>query len=79
MDFFRDSYNESVDKIHPEDYDNFFKEFTIENVIAKTQNGKVFNIRYRLKMGDEYVKINLRAGQVKEKDGMQLIVGLSMA
>ena len=79
LDFFRDSYNESVDKIHPEDYDNFFKEFTMENVIAKTQNGKVFNIRYRLKMGDEYVKINLRAGQVKEKDGMQLIVGLSMA
>ena len=79
LDFFRDSYDESMDKIHPEDYDNFIKEFTMENVIAKTQNGKVFNIRYRLKLGDEYVKINLRAGQVKEKDGMQLIVGVSLA
>ena len=78
-DFFKDSYEESRDHIHPDDYDQFAEQFTKENILAKTETGKVFVIKYRLKIGDDYVKINLRAGRVKEKDGIQLIVGVGMA
>ena len=78
LDFFADSYNESIGVIHPEDYENFKNEFTKENVLNKTRDGKVFVIKYRLKLGEEYAKIHLRAGMVKEKDGMQLIVGVNL-
>ncbi|MBR5419861.1 MAG: EAL domain-containing protein [Lachnospiraceae bacterium] len=77
-DFFAESYEESKGLIHPDDYEQFTRLFTKENVLAETENGKLYVIRYRLKFGDDYAKIYLRAGQVKEKDGMQLIVGICL-
>ena len=77
LDFFADSLKESEDKILPEDYDEFKKVFTKENVLEKTKDGSVFKIHYRLKIGGEPVRISLRAGLLQEKDGPQLIVGVS--
>ena len=77
IDFFADSFKESEGKIFPEDYDEFKKVFTKENVLEKTKDGSVFKIHYRLMIGGEPVRISLRAGLLQEKDGPQLIVGIS--
>ncbi len=77
-DFFKNSIEESAGLMHPDDYDRFTKNFTKERVLEQTKDGQVYIIRYRLKFGDGYMKICLRAGRVKEKDGMQLIVGVGI-
>ncbi len=77
MDFFADSHKEITAVVHPDDLEHVMSELTMENVLKKTKNHKVFILRYRLKLGEEYVPITLRAGQVEEKDGVQIIVGVS--
>ena len=51
----------------------------MENVLATAQSGKVFIHRYRLKFGDDYTWLCIRGGLVKEKDGMQLVIGVCIA
>ncbi|MBO4373766.1 MAG: EAL domain-containing protein [Lachnospiraceae bacterium] len=75
-DFFGESYSESIAFIHPDDYERFRNSFTKENVLKQTVDGKVYSIGYRLKLGDDYSDIWLRAGRIKENDGEQLIVGV---
>ena len=77
MDFYADSRNEIEDKIFPDDYDTFMEEFTRENILEKTADGDVFMLNYRLIMSGRPVDITLRAGLVKEKDGLKLIVGVA--
>ncbi len=79
VDFFEDTRKESSDRIADKDYDRVMAELTRENILEKTKNGKVFKIRYDLKLGDDYVRVSLRAGLVNEKDGPQLIVGVGYA
>ena len=43
------------------------------------ENGGVYNIHYRLMINGEPTMVSLRAGLVREKDGEQLIVGISKA
>ena len=45
--------------------------------LDRVQKGEVYNIHYRLMINGEPTRISLRAGLVKEKDGEQLIVGVS--
>ena len=78
-DFFGDSIRESEDKIVKEDYSRFMEEFTKEKLLEKTAKGEIFIIYYRLMLGGVPVKICLRAGLVKEKDGPKIIVGISRA
>ena len=76
VDFFGDSIREIREVILPEDYDYFISVFTKEKILRRTLNGGIYRIRYRLQIGQEFVKITLRAGMVMEKDGPQLIVGI---
>ena len=78
-DFFAEAIENGKGRIHPDDYDQLMKSLTMENVLAMTQDGKVFIQRYRLKFGEEYTWVCLRGGLVKEKDGAQLIMGISIA
>ncbi len=76
-DFFAESREQIRNSIAPEDYDKFMQEFTKERILYKTLRGEVFEIDYRLMLGGEPVKVNLRAGVIQEKDGPQLIVGVA--
>lgn len=77
IDFFADSVKESREVIHPDDYDYFMSVFSKEQILDRVQKGEVYNIHYRLMINGEPTRISLRAGMVKEKDGEQLIVGVS--
>lgn len=76
-DFFADTARDAKEVVHPDDLDMVIETFTKENVLKKTKGGKVLKIRYRLKIGDDYVWVSLRAGRVEEKEGPQIIVGVS--
>ncbi len=76
-DFFSDSIRDAKAVIVPEDTEYFESNFSREQVLEKTKNGGIYTIHYRLVIDGKPVKINLRAGMVNEKDGPQLIVGVS--
>ncbi len=78
-DFFEDSRKEVQPMIIPEDKDMFMSEFTKEKILGKTSNGGVFQLRYRIRLGDKPVRLTCRAGLVNEKDGPQLVVGVSVS
>ena len=79
IDFFENTKKESVGKIYAEDLDKFMSEFSREKVLAKTQKGEIFITNYRLVLSGKPVQVCLRAGIVQEKDGPQLIVGISLS
>ena len=76
-DFFSDSIRDAKAVIVPEDTEYFESNFSREQVLEKAKNGGIYTIHYRLVIDGKPVKINLRAGMVNEKDGPQLIVGVS--
>ncbi|MBR5115486.1 MAG: EAL domain-containing protein, partial [Lachnospiraceae bacterium] len=78
-DFFEDSCREIGRVIYPEDLPRFREVFTRENVLGSTKGGGIFKTHYRLVINGEPVMMSLRAGVVMEKDGPELIVGLSRA
>ena len=78
-DFFEDSRQEVDGKIFKDDVEYFLREFTKENVLEKTTRGEIFILEYRLRAGDSYQKVCLRASIVEEMDGPQLIVGVCRA
>ena len=65
--------------IYDEDLDYFLSVFSKDKILNKVQNGGIYNIHYRLIINNEPTRISLRAGLVKEKDGPQLIVGVSIS
>ena len=75
-DFFKDSIEEGKEILHPDDLETFFSSFSRENILGTVETGAVFKLDYRLKIGDDYEKVGLRAGLVKEKEGSQLIIGV---
>ncbi len=77
LNFFEESYINSEGRIHPDDREVLKKVLTKDNILAATRDGKVFKHKYRMKFGDEYIKLSLRAGLVREKDGVQFIIGIS--
>ncbi len=78
-DFFEDSRREVQTLLFPEDRDMFMSEFTREKILGRTMNGGVFQLRYRLLFDKKPVRLTCRAGIVNEKDGPQLIVGISVS
>ena len=79
VDFFADSKENCKGVIHPEDYDSLMEVLTKENFIKQTEGGKVVAHKYRMMLGSEYKWLTLRAGLIKEKDGMQFIVGVAFS
>ena len=77
IDFFEASKREGAENIYSEDLDRFMSGFTREKVLEKTGKGEVYIINYRLVLSGKPVGVCLRAGLVQEKDGPQLIVGVS--
>ncbi|MBQ7200122.1 MAG: EAL domain-containing protein [Eubacterium sp.] len=76
-DFFADSIENVQSVIHPDDLEHFLSVFTKEQILQRTAEGKVFKTTYRLLMDGVTERVSLRAGLVKEKDGPQLIIGVS--
>ena len=79
IDFFEASKRESAGKIYFEDRDRFISEFSREKILTKTQKGEIFILSYRLVLSGKPREVCLRAGIVQEKDGPQLIVGISQS
>ena len=79
IDFFEDSIRDSRGVIYDEDLDYFMTAFSKEKILEKTKDGGVYNIHYRLMINSTPTWISLRAGMVQEKDGPQLIVGVSVS
>ena len=63
--------------ICPDDFEYFMSVFSKKQILDRVNKGEVYNIHYRLMINDVPTKISLRAGLVKEKDGPQLIVGIT--
>ncbi|MCR4640844.1 MAG: EAL domain-containing protein [Lachnospiraceae bacterium] len=76
-DFFGDSVKEALPRLHPDDAECFLAGMDREKILEKVKNGEVFILSYRLKLSSDYEKLSLRVGLVREKDGPQLIVGVS--
>ena len=79
VDFFEDSLKDIKGVIHPDDLGHFLSVFSREKILDRVENGGVYNIHYRLMINGEPTMVSLRAGLVREKDGEQLIVGISKA
>ena len=75
-DFFADSRANGKPLVHPEDYPLFARELTRENILDHIQAEGGFGLKYRLILDGKPVKVQLRAGLVKEPDGEKLIVGV---
>ncbi|SER06226.1 diguanylate cyclase (GGDEF) domain-containing protein [Lachnospiraceae bacterium NE2001] len=76
-DFFEISKKESYRAVHPDDQELFRKMLTKENVLREIEKNGVFILNYRTIINDKPVYTNLRVALVEEKDGPQLIVGVS--
>ncbi|MCR4780676.1 MAG: EAL domain-containing protein [Ruminiclostridium sp.] len=75
--FFSRARSDGKHAIHPDDYDNYCRIFTKENVLSEIGRNKVFVTNYRLLMSGEPKSVTLRAALVKEKDGDKLIVSVN--
>ena len=76
-DFFGVSRSESLRTIHPDDLDMFDKAFTKENVLREIEENGLFAETHRLFIEGVPRYICLKAALVEEKDGQQLIVGVT--
>ena len=76
-DFFEVTKKESKKNIYSEDYERFSNLFTKENVLKEIEKNGIFVLDYRLLIQTVPVYVSLKAAIVNEKDGPQLIVGIS--
>ena len=79
LNFFEDAIRESRFLVYPDDMDILEENLTKEKILEKHENGEILMLKYRLILEGEFVWVCLRAGVVKEKDGPQIIVGISRA
>ncbi len=75
--FFEESRQQSLRAIYLEDLDLFLSTFTRETVFQHIERDGLFVLNYRLVMDGEPRYVCLKAALVKEKDGPQLIVGVT--
>lgn len=75
-DFFRDTYENSMRAIHPEDRKLFHKQVTKENILETLERDGVFSLEYRLMGGDLPTYVKLKVAKVEEDGRAMLIVGL---
>lgn len=74
--FFRRSYENGVNSIHPEDLELLKTQFTKENVLKIIERDSVFVMDYRLKLQDRYHYMILKAACVEESGKKLLIIGV---
>ena len=63
--------------IHPDDIEYFKNIFTKENMMRGIEENGVFQMNYRLVAYGKTIVTGLRAVRIEEKDGPQIIVGVS--
>ena len=76
-DFFNIALEESNRAIYSDDVDYFQKAFTKENVLQRIKENGFFIINYRLMIDGESKNVSLKAVMLYEKDGPQIIIGIS--
>lgn len=77
--FFERSKIDSTKAIYSEDLEYFQKAFTKENVLQRIEENGYYIINYRLMIDGEPQNVSLKAVMFYEKDGPQLIIGVSKA
>ena len=75
--FFERTLEDATRAVYYEDLDLFKTTVTKENVIREIKEHGLFTLEYRLMIKGEPFYVSLKAATVEEKDGPQLIVGVS--
>ncbi|MDO4806975.1 MAG: diguanylate cyclase [Coriobacteriales bacterium] len=76
-DFFEDTLRQGASAIYEEDRNLVFSMLKKENVLSDIQTTGIFVLNYRLVLEGVPTYVSLKAAMVDEKDGPQLIVGVS--
>ena len=76
-DFFVHAREESLRTVYSKDVGYFNRMFRKDRVLREIERNRVFVIRYRMVMNGAPVYVSLHAAMVEEKDGPQIIVGVS--
>ena len=76
-DFFNQAIKESKRVVYSEDIKRFNSVFSKEKILKEIKKNKLFIHNYRLILGDEPIYVCLKATIIEEKDGPQLIIGIS--
>ena len=76
-DFFERAREDGTRTIYYEDIDIFKSTVTKENVMEEIKKRGLFALEYRLMINGEPEYVTLKAAMVQEKDGPQLIIGVS--
>lgn len=76
-DFFKTTLINAEKVIHPDDIEYFKNIFTKENMMRDIEENGVFQMNYRLVAYGKTIVTGLRAVRIEEKDGPQIIVGVS--
>ncbi|MBQ7700404.1 MAG: diguanylate cyclase [Clostridia bacterium] len=75
--FFERSRGENARVIWAEDRDLYLSMLTKENVLKEIKEHGLFTMTYRLTISGQPMYVMLKAAMVEEKDGPQLIIGVS--
>ena len=76
-DFFEQVRVNSPKAVHPEDFAEYTRLFTRENVLREIGAHGLFALNYRLVLNGRAIPVSLRAAIVREDDGEKLIVGIN--
>ena len=75
-DFFKETYQNSLKTVHPEDLAMFHAQVSRKNILAAIERDGVFILDYRLLNDDLPTYVRLRAAKVEENGKTLLIIGL---
>ncbi|MBO4217601.1 MAG: diguanylate cyclase [Clostridia bacterium] len=76
-DFFARAREDGIRSIYYEDIDLFVTTVTKENVMSEIEKHGLFALNYRLMIDGSPEYVTLKAAMIQEKDGPQLIIGVS--
>ena len=76
-DFFERALIEADTKIYFEDRERFKAKFIKDKVMDGIRKNGAYSLEYRLMINNEPVDIRLKAALVEEKNGPQLIIGVT--
>ncbi len=76
-DFFEKTRIETERVIYEEDKEHCVPLLTKENILETIERNGLFTIKYRLVIDGEPIYVRLKAALIEEKDGPQILVGVS--
>ncbi len=76
-DFFGESYELSENYLHKGDIEKFRSNCTKERILKEIEKHGIFSLKYRLMINNKPARVVMKAALIEEKDGPQLIIGLS--